>query len=35
VFEREVGGDASVSPIAALVAARAGDIEVLWTETAR
>ncbi|SFS30178.1 6-phosphogluconolactonase [Brevundimonas viscosa] len=35
VFEREVGGDPSVSPIAALVAARAGDIEVLWTEAAR
>jgi 6-phosphogluconolactonase len=35
VFEREVGGDRSVSPIAALVAARAGEIEVLWTETAR
>jgi len=35
VFEREVGGDPSVSPIAALVAARGGDIEVLWTETAR
>ena len=35
VFEREVGGDPSVSPIAALVAARAGEIEVLWTEAAR
>ena len=35
VFEREVAGDPSVSPIAALVAARAGDIEVLWTEAAR
>lgn len=35
VFEREAGGDPSISPIAALVAARAGDIEVLWTEAAR
>jgi 6-phosphogluconolactonase len=34
VFEREVSGDPSISPIAALVAARAGDIEVLWTEAA-
>lgn len=35
VFEREVSGDPSVSPIAALVAARGGSIDVLWTEAAR
>lgn len=35
VFEREAGGDPSISPIAALVAARAGDLEVLWTEASR